>query len=1111
MSALLKKAESRQNQASSPQTSVWVAASAGTGKTKVLTDRLLKLLLEGTSPHRVLCLTFTNAAAAEMANRLHQRLSRWATLDDMTLSQEIQGLALQGDRSYQTKLLNRARTLFTTVLDASGGIKIQTIHSFCQALLKRFPLEAGTPPHFEVLDEQATKNLIRQAQNHVLSSCGEDSEMKRAFSVIAQNFEISSFSDILREFQSLRQSIAHQSPHISLGLPHDLTEEGLLKTACALSHEQENALNKAATLLLKGSKTDQQRGKIIRTWIEKKKDRKDLFPLYLKAFLTQEGNVLKTLATKSVLEESPFLLECLMEEATRVESITKTLKALKVADISAALEKVGLEVLKTYEQLKARDSYLDYDDLILKAGDLLSKPEVAPWVLYKLDGGLDHVLVDEAQDTSASQWMVIARLAEEFFHNASSNDRQRTLFVVGDVKQSIYSFQGADPKLFSQMKRRFGDLSQDNRKPWDVVGLDISFRSAQAVLTVVDRTFKKPSLKAALHHQEEDLRHHAFREGHSGLVELWPLERIEKSDEEENWRPPIDDYAPLDDPELQVAMRVADRIHNALKTKEILKSKGRPIKPSDFLILVQRRGTFASKLVRTLKDRDVPIGGMDRMRLKDQLVVKDLLALGDFLLLPQDDLTLAVLLKSPFCGLSEDDLYHLCIDRKGSLWSHLLASKKHLEIVEKLKRLLSLQDIVRPYELYMEALFALGGKKAFLKRLGYACLDPLEEFLNQLLLFERSHTPTLQKWIQATRTNESEIKRDFDQQNQDEVRIMTVHGSKGLQAPIVILPDAARTPRSSEDFLQDGPMRLWSPPLSLDTDLTRRLKERNTQARLEEYWRLLYVAMTRAEDHLYICGWESKKASSSSGTWYQAIQDALADLVAPTEDGVYRYETAQTASVKENKLLEQESRPMLSFVPPWLFHKTLAESNQRRWIQPSRLKEDGVEVVSSDRTKVWIDPTYAAKRGTLIHKILEKCPLKDLDSTRFIRSFLENPVYALTVAQKDEIQDHVLAVIQSETFQSLLTPHSYAEVPIIGMVDRDYVSGQIDRLIEREESILLVDYKTNHAPPVRIEEVPPIYVQQLKLYKELIQPLYPSKPVRTALFWTENIHLMSIS
>lgn len=1092
-----------QQGASDPKSSVWVSASAGTGKTKVLTDRLLRLLLEGNAPQRILCLTFTRAAAAEMANRLHERLSRWAILQGDPLDQELKALGFQ-EPSHALK--TQAQTLFTKVLETPGGLKIQTIHGFCQALLKRFPLEAGIPPHFEVLEEVQSKHFLKQAQEEIFKQALQCTQTDAALTIMAQRFEMTYFS---QKIQSVVMQRPEQDP-LSLGVLDPQEPSKFLTQALSFSQDQERSLKDAAQALLSGKTTDQNRGKGLLTWLAKEKSQRVLFwEDYTRLFLTQRGDPLKTLCTKTWTQTHEHHHTVLVQESHRLAEALETYTQKIHTQTTHALNFLGALVFQHYKRLKTQKGKLDFQDLIETTVGVLRNPGVAPWILYKLDGGLDHILVDEAQDTSPAQWEIITSLAEDFFSSSPEDTRPRTLFVVGDTKQSIYSFQGAEPETFEHLKKHFQGLSHRTQHPWRVVDLNTSFRSTEAILKVVDQVFEDPELKESLLLGETALSHQAFRQGQGGIVEIWPLAICETPLPPQAWDLPIQEQDTCSqglnqnkvlDPETQVAKIIAGKIDALVKNGVQLPSRGRSIRPCDILVLVRRRGTFVPKLIKTLKALGIPVAGADRMILKDQLVVQDLLALGEFLLLPDDDLTLAAFLKSPLGGFNEETLYALCVERTGSLWQALKESPHHSETVSFLTTLLTLKDHVRPFELYMEVLVRFRGKYKFLERLGTDCLDPLEEFLNVIQRLEILHTPTLQNILFQIQQESLEIKRDFDQSGQgDTVRLMTIHGAKGLQAPVVILPDTTtRLFGSSHASL-----------VSENDDFSTEEKER------QEYWRLLYVALTRAEDQLYITGW-CKRASGlgEEKNWYSVLNQSLKILGKETTPGVYTYTPHALEEIMPSPPQEAFQSKNKEY-PSWMVTPVTLEPTPL-WKNPSKVLKNFVSyrgfsgVSAPEVSPSLFSSTYAAHRGTLIHTLLEKVPLFFHQRTTYIERFLEQVDPPLHHTQRHEIATHTLKILESPIFQSFLGPKSFAEVPVFGMLKGTYVSGKIDRLVERDNEILILDYKTHCHPTLVTKETLEQYGQQLRLYRDLLFPLYPHHTFITGLFWTENLELQIV-
>ncbi|WP_119677304.1 double-strand break repair helicase AddA [Indioceanicola profundi] len=1149
-----------QRRASGPDSSVWVGASAGTGKTKVLTDRVLRLMLAGTDPGRILCLTFTKAAAAEMSNRIADRLAKWAVQPDAELRDNLH--ALTGVVA-TTEQVTAARRLFARVLDAPGGMKIQTIHSFCQSLLRRFPLEAGLTPNFEVMDDRTAAELLDEVRADMLAKARfePDCDLGQAVARLAAALSEDEFGKLLQDITTERGRVrrildAHggldatvEAVFRFLKVGRDETEETVVKEACREGAFDDRLLRDACRVLSTSGKTDGERGIAIQAWLDRAENRTATFRDYAGAFLTKEGEPRKALMGKKIADANPHLLDCLAAEAVRLQKVLERVRCVTVARSTGALLTLAEALLTGYEAAKRSRAQLDFDDLILRAARLLTEDArsgACAWVLFKLDGGLDHILVDEAQDTNPEQWDVVKAIAEEFFSGqGAAAERMRTLFVVGDDKQSIFSFQRADPAEFLRMRGHFEGRVQAAEKDWQGIDLQISFRSVGAVLKAVDEVFRLDAARDGVIEPGKEVRHIPFRRQMAGQVELWPVVQPQDKPEPENWAPPLS-REQQDQPMARLATVIADQIAQWLRDGEKLPARGRALRPGDIMVLVRRRNAFVQHLVRALKDRDVPVAGVDRMVLTQQLAVQDLMALGQFLLLPEDDLTLATVLKSPLIGLTEEELFQVAWNRKGHLWPALIhkaraegPDSRFAEAQRYLAGLMSETDYRAPFELFAGVLSRPcpadpeteqgggSGRRAILARLGAEAVDPLDEFLAAALLFEREHVPSLQIFLNWMAASEAEVKRELDTgggHGSGRVRIMTVHGSKGLQAPLVILPDTMGEPDQSPRILwPDGiggrNVPLYAPRRTMEDGACQAARAAADARRDQEYRRLLYVALTRAEDRLILCGWDGQRKSGGPGCWYRLAETALQEI-ADSRD--YQFTLVSPAGwdgpglvLSEPQVVppkpdhldldeEKEAEP----VPDWARAGAPSEPTPTRPLTPSR--PDKAE--PSVRSPLGPDDGLGFKRGNLIHKLLQILP--DMPAARWreaAEGWLARPAHGLTPEQQAEIASETLAVLTDPRFADLFAPGSRAEVPIVGMVGGRVLSGQIDRLVVTDAAVLIVDYKTNRPPPVREEDVPEIYLEQMAAYRAAVQRIYADKPIRCLLLWTDGPYTMELT
>ena len=1066
-----------------------------------------------------------------MSLRINEMLAAWATAPEPRLPtylKELTGQTPDGDT------LGRARRLFAEVLDVPGGMKIQTIHAFCQSLLRRFPVEAGVAPHFKVVDDRLADEMMAAAFQRLLRRARPeaDAALAEALAVITRLVAEDAFAALIQELSGKRAALHDLLAEHGgadgliarlrkfLALPPGVSADDVLRAAAAEEAFARADLNVAVNALEAGSKTDKERAAAIAAWLETDETgRAESFAAYLKIFITQKDEPKKTLATKKIADGTPDALDALLAEQARLLDVLDRVKAARTAEASEALVRLGAALLAFYDEEKQHRAALDFGDQIERSCALLTQPGIAPWVLYKIDGGLDHLLVDEAQDTSPQQWRVIAALADEFFGGESARETPRTLFVVGDEKQSIFSFQGADPHALDEMRRYFEKQAGDARKVWDPVSLNYSFRSTEAVLETVDAVFATEEMRRDVSAGGEVIRHTAARAGQAGRVELWAPVVPADEDAESGWHiPEVARTNP--DPSQMLAQILAERIAAWVHTRQKpgddawLPSHARGVEPGDIMVLVRRRTPFVDQLVRALKARDVPVAGVDRMAVSAQLAVMDLMALADFVLLPADNLTLACVLKSPLIGFDEDALFDLAHARgEASLWETLRARRGERDdfgaAFDYLSAAWARADFVPPFEFFAEALSTPPGRAGMLARLGTEAADPIDEFLNLALTFERDHPPSLQGFLHWVRRGRAEIKRDLEQAR-NEVRIMTVHGAKGLQAPIVILPDTMRTPRSSpaiiwpatRDGRRIGP--LWPGRKEnrdrITTDALDALKDEQAA----EQRRLLYVALTRAEDRLYVCGWHGK-TKRDQGCWFDQVKAGLEALpgiqpVAPSAapaGTLLRFETAQRqAPDKQEKRAAAQTTGAAE-------RQTLAPLGDIAVRPPGAPSRASARAIYSPLDS---ETANALARGRFVHRLLEvlpeRAPGEREDAARTMAT-------RAGFGEAGPLVDRVLALI--EEYGALFGPGSLAEAPIVAEVNGRTITGQIDRLLVSETEVWAVDYKTDGTVPDNEHEVADAYVRQMAAYAAALKAIFPAHHVRASLLYTAAPRHISLS
>ncbi len=1145
----------RQRRAANPTVSAWVSANAGAGKTHVLASRVIRLLLNGTDPQKILCLTYTKAAAANMANRVFETLGDWALLDDSALADRI--TAVEGAEPDAGKLTH-ARRLFARALETPGGLKIQTIHAFCEAVLHQFPLEANIAGHFELLDGRMEAALVAEARRELLTGAhrDENSALADAFYTVLSAAGETGLDRLLGEIVQKRDGLR-------AFLDQCGGAEGCFSALCdefGFADNESSSTIASEAWPLPGC--DPAYLRAIDAWaFENGAARAREFCTYAAAkactaedplvrlemagaaLLGSNGEPYKPgwLFSKAMHAAFPDLEGRYLEAVEAVKAALDRIALLRMLEATGAALTVADRLIGRYEAHKRARGFLDFNDLIMRTAHLLRRADAGLWVQYKLDKGIDHVLLDEAQDTSPEQWDVIRSMTAEFFTGEGARANiLRTIFAVGDEKQSIYSFQGAEPRAFADMRHSFSVRADSARKQFLPERLPYSFRSTSDILSAVDLVFKSPEARAGLTGDPEEIEHLAIRDGEPGYVELWPSIGAEAVEEPDDWREGIDHAAA---PAVKLAEHIARTIKGWIESGEIIEGQGRRLAPGDVMVLVRKRDRFIHALSRRLKELDVPVAGADRLSLPGHIAVKDLVAIGRFALQPHDDLSLASLLKSPLFGFSDDELMTLSAGRpiKQPLWSCLrerAGEDEHCRVaVEQLAVWQNEAGSKPAVDFYATLLGRDGARRRFMARLGPEAGEIIDEFMNFALAQERAGAGDLETFLAVLSASGPDIKREMDQVR-DEVRIMTVHAAKGLEAPVVFLVDSgsapfipthrphllAYTPKSDA---WDGKGWLWRAGAALKNTMLGTLDEEFAEQARNEYRRLLYVGMTRAEDRLIVCGYHGARGTKES-TWHDLVRIALEgspggkpydNTVIGTQALRYRITQADAVSFGTVETGPREPvrplpfDPALRLVPPADLPRPLSPSGAALLIEP------GPERDTTPRSPVFDDaqePGLAIRRGLAVHKLLQMLPGIAADIREdAARSWLGQTAADWPESERQAACDSVFRILRDPGFAPVFAEESRAEVPIMGTIavkGRDHlVSGVIDRLAVQPDRVLVVDYKTNRPAPRSPEEVPAGHVAQMALYRELLRPLYPDRAIRCALLYTEATRLIELA
>ncbi len=1127
-----------QARATDPAASAWVTANAGAGKTYVLAQRVIRLLLEGADPATILCLTFTRAAAAEMAQRVFGWLAKWATMAEDELAAV---LAAFDDRPVDAARIAAARRLFAAALDTPGGLKIQTIHAFCERLLQQFPFEANVPGRFEVLDDLTGAELLAEARAAALvRTADETSRLGRAWRVLIDAYADATINDALSEAivqrYRFRQWLVpaggasgEASPDHAVaalrrhfGLAEDDDADCLCTRFLADSPIRETDWTRLLAALRDNPSPNNDRaaeavGKILAA-PHAHAEVEARISFALKA----DGSpaAWKTRVTNAVKSAMPGFEPLFVDEAEKLAVLRDRLNAVRTVDLTGALLTVFAAILAEYEAAKARRGLLDFDDLVHKTESLLVHADAAQWVLYKLHRGIDHILLDEAQDTSPQQWRLISALAGEFFAGDPERVKGRTIFAVGDEKQSIFSFQGADPRAMEASRRHFVQKAKDAEETFHTTRLHLSFRSAPQILEVVDRVFAGHDLRASIAADpDETVAHEAWKSGLAGRVEVWPRSRDTTSVEPDAWEAPQD--APGSGT-LELARRIADEIER-YRSGELRLAAGRA-SMGEILVLVRKRGSFAAAMNAELKRRGLPAAGADRIALAAHIAVLDLLALGDVVLLPQDDLALAALLKSPLVGLDEDDLLALAHGRAGSLWAALQASDepRHAEALERLSAWRAGADHMTPMTFFARVLGPDGGRRRFHARLGGEADEVIDTFLSEALAYERSHTPSLQGFLAHIRASQGDIKRE-PHESADAVRVMTVHGAKGLEADIVFLVDDGGKivnenrrpyllPAADAAAFGTTPVHMLRQAKAFQTAAQATAIARHDADQTDEYRRLLYVGMTRARERLYVTGIEKPRAPPDG--WYGLVRAALAPTAGDVEDGEpLVFGAGATGPLPDEAGPKHRGRPV---IPDWLGRPAPPPPRAPAPLRPSRVLAEP-EPPDPDAVIALADlpaSATAVARGRLVHALLERLPDLPPTERRAAADIIIAGDAQIGAGDRLAIIDEVFAVLHDRRLAALFGPHSRGEVAIAGNLATPAgtfaVSGRIDRIAITDEAVLIADYKTGRLVPERPEDAEPSYILQLALYRRLLAHSHAGRPLRALLVWTAGPEVMEV-
>ena len=1071
---------SEQILASNPKYSVWLSSSAGAGKTKVLTDRVIRLLLEGVSPHKILCLTFTNAAASEMLARINKLVNRWTDMTDPELKLELQKITGQ---EHDSKLFIKARKLSEDLFQTKA-LKIYTIHAFCQKILKYFPREAGLNPHFTIMSEIKTKQIAQDLTLNLINSAPENDAIQ------IDQFHQYTLAEIVNDIMSdsnVFEKLFDQFDNTNLYYEYLTAFYNLqFKT---ITDVFEYFVPKLKEIKLFGTIDLVEK---IQNYLFQSSDFQiETFEGFSKLFLTLDGLPKKSLISKDQYKSNIDIKTQLEQFQAVIYAMHQNIVNIRVLEASCNIFAIAKDVLFRYKEYKTRHNNLDYNDLIYFSCKLLQDSYWRDWVLYKLDSQIEHLLIDEAQDTSPEQWDIIHAVIEDFFSGiGAKDDAGRSVFVVGDEKQSIYSFQGANLNNFLSTKLLLKHKLKQAGKEFLDLEMLTSYRSGPAINNFVFNLLLKLKEKNLIANIPGPLN--IAKYSYPSRVELLPA--IVNEEKSEYFWPYYDKILDENDAAEIEAQRIAKKVKDLLDSRIILPSTGKAISTEDIMILVPSRRDFIEKLTKNCQNLGVKISGLDRISLKASLSVLDMMSILKYIIQTDDELNLSALLKSPIFSISEENLQKILLLRlqhKISLDDFLRARKKeYSEIVTKLDIFKSLYSKVNFSELIHIVLDAMNYQSILLEVNGKGEIDAIEEFFNIAKDYHDNISSNLPEFIAWFDNNDIDVKRDLDIA-QGHLRILTIHGSKGLESPVVILPETftSNSARGNYFWTNDGLLLLND---SKSTIASNAKEQKNINA-TEEYWRLLYVALTRAQDYLIISGYRQERSKNHSNSWHSLLIEVMENIpnTITQEDGSITYQEGNF-TFAENNILNQ---PIVK------------NNNRTSYKISNKFNISNFLVLNFNENKNYTNSSEK-QYGIVAHKILEDIfnnkDISIINAHPMLKSLPENLASTIIL----ELENLFAAN------QEVLTWFNYPlkiEQEIL-MKQIDYLLlGRIDLIILKPNEVMIVDYKTDHAPPSLVSSIPNEYKLQLISYANALQTIYPDKTITTHILWIKNGNLMKIS
>ena len=1068
---IIEYAEKIQKEAINIKHSIWVEANAGTGKTKILIDRVLCLLLNNIHPNKILCLTFTKAAAAEMKMRLLDKLSSWSIMPEQDLIIEIKALG------FNNKYINRAKHLLSIVMQTNNQMNIQTMHSFCHDLLLKFPIESGISPYFNIIDESDKEQLLEQAWNEIIGNNYNDNDKNiikpSILYLAALNSELE-LKQIIKNIINqknkinLEQDFLNKIANILHLTPNQLNYQDYVRHICKPNAFIINNLQLIITLFkASNKKTLINYAQITENWLNHSiNQRITNLQEYLSIYITKQGKLRKL---ERFIENDHITIE-----QNRIAIIYNKLLAIQIYESTSHLFIVAQKIMQQYTKIKNKICSIDFDDQILHVNNLLNDLTPA-WILSKLDNQFEHILVDEAQDLNPQQWKIIDFFVTEYF---SYPEKQATLFIVGDRKQSIYSFRGSSQYEFDKRFYIYKKLAQQYKFSFKKISMNVSFRSQNNILQLVDKVFTDARAKQGVLNTKDSLKHYSYTNDNNGEITIMPLcyhdytQHNDYLDESAEYK--------IDNQEL-TAKNIAQHINNILQNDQI--------EPKDILVLVRNRSSIVDYLCKYLKNFSIPTCSIDNSNINKESVIQDIIVVIKTILLPEDDFSITCLLKGPFIGFNEDQIFDLAFKRGNkTIWQQIQKNKSDHLIYQQAYNFITTiikQKHCNPYKFICYLLETMSGYDKLIYYFGEHIIDSINELLNLALYYEQNFCISLEGFVHWLNNNETSRSNARDL-SRNAVQIMTVHGTKGLQAKIVFLADANR---NNSIHNQDKKLILHNDVFFYLTNSTliNSIPEINYQQQennRQENNRLLYVALTRAAQSLYIYGWNEKITANS---WYDLINNNITNT----------NNTLPIITNNSNKITCKKTQAI--DMPQWLHEAPSINNNNQYYYKNYTTIANTISLLNN---KLLIKQQI----GLLTHRLFELC--YHVNSIDKIANDLQKEFLLLSPEIINNTVQKVKNIMLNEKFSFIFQHKIKKEVSLAAIINNKIVNYRIDHLVFHNNFIYIVDFKTSdNISDNKWQD----YIQQMSNYWHIINKIHNDKTILCFIMFTMHNKLVPIS